>query len=817
MRYSHRARSVAVLALGLFAAGTTFGAQPKVIQLQPRGLQRGHEVDLAITGTNLEDAESLMLYDSGLEVLSFEPATDEKQVGKQITVRLKVAEDCPIGAQRLRVRTRTGESELQNLHVGALPVVDEKEANTEFAQAQPIDNNVTIEGRIDREDSDWFVVEARQGQRLTAEVFGVRLGTSSGTNYFDPHLAIFDANHKELVANDDTTLVYNDSVASLIVPRDGKYFIQLRDASYYGDSRAYYLLSIGDFPRPLVSIPAGGKPGETLTVTFLGDVLGPITREVKIPAQPPEKFFVEVQDEHGFAPSSMPFRVSPLDATQEEEPNNDFRTTNVLNVPGAAHGVIGEPGDVDDFRFTAVKDQTYDIRVIARQVRSPLDPVLVIRKSTDGDGIQSNDDDNQVDSHLRWKAPESKEYILSVYDQLKRGGEQFTYRVELQPVRPTLEAKPIEFARYIQPNIEIPRGSGSGVVIALKRQDADGPVAFHSEDLPPGVRMECPEPWRSGSQMPLVFYADEDAPLGGQYSRVMARAEDAEHPHRTVETPVIQDLLMVRGRNNNRVWEERLYRLPIVVTEKLPFRVWIEAPKVPVVRGGTMNLVVRCEKQEGWDEEIALRVLENPAGVNSAANAKIEKGKTEGTITLNADSKASPLESAVAVRCTAKVGNGNVDCCTPFVPLRVAEQYVTFEFAQGAVEQGEEVPYAVKITKRQDFDGEAEVKLLGLPANASAEPLKLTKEMTELVFTVKAAGNTPPGMSRNLFCQVLVPEAGDVITHNLGSGVLRVDAASATKPVASKDKPSKPLSRLEQLRQQQKDKDAAEKSGGGGQ
>ena len=55
------------------------------------------------------------------------------------------------------------------------------------------------------------------------------------------------------------------------------------------------------------------------------------------------------------------------------------------------------------------------------------------------------------------------------------------------------------------------------------------------------------------------------------------------------------------------------------------------------------------------------------------------------------------------------------------------------------------------------------VLLVGLPAKAEAAPLKLTKDQKELVFTVKAATDTPPGTTKGLLCQVQVPLNGGSI------------------------------------------------------
>ena len=88
----------------------------------------------------------------------------------------------------------------------------------------------------------------------------MRLGYSTGTNFFDPYISILNEDRFELTVSDDTPLVWNDAVASIIAPEDGTYIVQVRDSSYNGDGRAYYLAHIGNFPATgPPSSPQGGN------------------------------------------------------------------------------------------------------------------------------------------------------------------------------------------------------------------------------------------------------------------------------------------------------------------------------------------------------------------------------------------------------------------------------------------------------------------------------------------------------------------------------------------------------------------------------
>ena len=284
---------------------------------------------------------------------------------------------------------------------------------------------------------------------------------------------------------------------------------------------------------------------------------------------------------------------------------------------------------------------------------------------------------------------------------------------------------------------------------------------------------------------------------------------------------------MVLGQNQQVVWAEEQNRLPVVVTQAAPFKVTIEPPKIPIVRGGSYNLKVVAERVGDYKGAIQVLFVQNPPGVSSSGSVSIPEGQNEALISITVNGDAPVGEWPIAIRCLATVGNGLIETCTPFVPIRIEEQYMTLEFAAAAIEQGQEVPMFVKVTKRKDFEGEAVATLYGLPANTTAEPIKVTKDTAEFSFLIKAAANAPAGNNQNLFAQILIPENGDMVVHNLGTGRLRIDTPPPPKPnepppmeaapmpmpepVAVVAAPPKPLSRLEQLRLQQKEKTPAPK------
>ena len=74
----------------------TFATQPDVQQVVPPGGQRGSEVDLAIDGRRLDDAQELLWYDDGISVKSLEFA-DKKSKSNWRSLRIARWVNTPSG------------------------------------------------------------------------------------------------------------------------------------------------------------------------------------------------------------------------------------------------------------------------------------------------------------------------------------------------------------------------------------------------------------------------------------------------------------------------------------------------------------------------------------------------------------------------------------------------------------------------------------------------------------------------------------------------------------------------------------------------
>ena len=794
-------RSITALILILGTPLTASAASPELSVVLPRGAQRGTEADITIHGQRLADIKEILFYQPGITVTKLESTAPN-----QAKAHLQIDKDAKIGEYPLRVRTATGLSELRTFYVTPFPVVQEKEPNNDMAHAQPIELNTSVTGVIENEDVDMFAIDAKKGQRVTAEVHGIRLGDAM----FDPYVAILDANRFAIAESDDTALARQDPIASVIIPADGKYYVQLRDTSYQGGGNYHYLLHVGAYPRPTTVFPLGGKAGEELAVKFIGDISGEFTKTIKLSADPTDELEVFAEQDGLIPPSPNFLRVSQFPNVLEQGENHDVAHASQVDQepPVALNGIISKPNETDYFRFKSKKGQTLDVRVLARALRSPLDSVLYLYDAK-GNGIASNDDSGGPDSYLRFNPPADGEYVIGIFDQLHKGGPEYTYRIEITPVEPRLTLQIPQFAVNSQERnwIVVPRGNRFATIIRGTRADFGGELKLSCPDLPEGVTMQCENMANNQDVVPVVFEAKPDAPIGGKLCELTAEVPDGKVK---VKGEYDQPVELVVGPNNSPMYTVHLKKLCVAVAEEAPFKIHIVQPRVPIVQGGEMALKVVAERTGNFKGAINVRMMFNPPGIGSAPAVDIPADKNEVDYPVSASEGAQVRKWKICMLGVADV-NGPMWASTDLVDLDVAEPFLHMKLEMAAAEQGKPCSVLAHVEQHTKFDAPAEVKLLGLPPNASAQDLKVTPSDQQLVFNVTTDPKTPVGQHGTLFCQVTVMKDGERIIHNLArGGVIRVDAppppkkGEQPKPAVVAQAPqqptAKPLSRLEKLR-----------------
>lgn len=804
-KYSNHWKFTLALSAAVFSI-KSFAASPDLNAVVPAGGQRGSTCDVELRGERLQAPQQILFYEPGIE------ATSLSFTNNVVKASLKIAPDCELGEHKFRLRTASGISDLGIFRVGPFPNVDEVEPNSDFSAPQKVPLNSTVNGVVKSEDVDYFVVEAKKGQRISAEVEAMRLGQK----LFDSSIAILDTNRFELAASDDTPLFKQDGIASAIAPYDGSYIVMIRESSYGGSDSSRYRLHIGSFSRPLVVFPSGGKAGETVALRFIGDVTGDIVVTQQIPAASGTiPIFASGSTEP--PPSGNPFRVCDFPNVNKTGPSDAMTnaTRSPFPPPIAFNGILENDSDKDWFAFPTKKDQSYDVRVFARDLGSPIDAVITVRGPKRQQLGNNDDNEKRMDSYVQFKSPDDGDCEIQIRDQLKQGGSNYVYRIEVTPSKQAITMRVPEFLKdtQVRHTVPVPRGNRNAVLLAVKKENIGGDMTIESSGLPDGVKMEVPPLIDGIDQVPVVFEAATGAQFNGALTKWSARPADANQATRGIFDQFVE---LVYGEPNQTVYfGTDVDRIAVGVTDESPFSLEVEPMKAPLVRAGQMRLGVIVHRKPGFDEAIKIRLVWSPPGVNAPAELSIEKGADRGEIRLDANGDAQTRVWKTAVIGAASVGGGDLWVSSPFFDLPVETPYVGGKLGMMSVEKGQAVDFVCELSQLKPFEGKARLGLYGLPARCSVAPVEFTKDDKTVTFHITTEEKSPVGQHKDLFCSAEIPVNGATVVQTVcGGGTLRVDApkkkdvevakAFAPPPAEKPKEPERVLSPLEKLRQSKK-------------
>ena len=779
-RFSTRSGRIALLATLLAttlpSAGTAH-AEPAIDRIEPGGGPRGSEVEIALAGKELADPEQLWFENGSIAVVSLTAvdATHAKAV-------IRIPDNSPLGAHRLRLRTKHGLSELRTFRVGVLPQIAEREPNNDPQAATAAGATTmspataqTITGVVKGEDIDCFPVRAAAGERIAVAIDGIRLDQEM----FDPYLDIVDDRGFVLAACDDHPLLGQDAMLSATAPADGTYFLRVRESAYGGNDGCVYLLHVGRFPVPHVAWPPGGQPGAEMEVEWLGDPAGPFRTKVVLPQEGDQAGFAEVcpDREGAVSPVGVPFRISGLAATVEVEPNDKPTEAGRVSAPANLIGRMNATEDVDWIRVEAPKGSAWRVRGRGRRLGSPIDLVVNIHRDNEKrEKITSTDG---PDCEARVTTPDEGSFLVRVNDHQRRGGPEFVYWIDVEPAEPkvTVSVPPSRSNSQERLVASVPRGNRTALVFNTTRTDCDAEVQLAFDNLPAGVRAITSPTVSKAPGTVAVFESTADAAASTDLATLAVRTVGTDDAAARTIGGLRQVTELVFGQPNNATYRTSVSdRLPVAVVEPAQIRIDVEQPTVPLVRRGSMDLRVRVVREQGFTGKVKLGFPFKPPGIGAPAAVDVPESDTEAVYTINATADAPVGEWQVVVTAAAKEKDTLSGWVSSLpITIRVAEPFVELTAEKAVTEPGQEARIVCQVTKPGGFEGTATVKLMGLPPKTSAPELEFAADATELIFPVTVAADAKPGRHDNIFCQVRVPMAGTWVVHAMPGTQLRID------------------------------------------
>ena len=130
--------------------------------------------------------------------------------------------------------------------------------------------------------------------------------------------------------------------------------------------------------------------------------------------------------------------------------------------------------------------------------------------------------------------------------------------------------------------------------------------------------------------------------MAATLAEVSGRPVDPKRGSRSTDIPseFTSTAELVLGQNNVPFWTRTVDSLAVAVTDEAPFSIDVVEPRVPIVRGGAMDLKVVARRKPGFTAPIAVSLPWNPPGIASKRDVVIPEGQDEALIPINANNGA---------------------------------------------------------------------------------------------------------------------------------------------------------------------------------
>jgi hypothetical protein len=451
-------------------------AAPKLTSVFPAGVARGPSTVITITGEFPNWPVQVWDDRQGVTIEA------QQDKGK---LKVSVDRDLQPGVCWFRVYDKTGGSALRPLLFGTLGETLEKEPNDDPTKPQKLAGSTTINGRLEkRGDVDGYAISLRRGQTLIASMLAHRTLASP----MDGVLQVCDARGFVLAQNDeghglDPQIVFK-------VPRDGDYLVRTfafpvkpnSTIGFAGGADFVYRLTVTTGGFVDHTLPLAVERSTATPFKLFGWNLSPKLAKHTISAFG----YDSVVFSHPQLANTLRLPVydsAPLVAREDSSPQKP----QAVKLPAMISGRIESAGDVDVFRFPAVKGRKVSVRVESRRLGYPLDPALRVfdaagKVVAEIDDSKDADDKDARDARLQFSPAADGEYRVEVRDLHGHGGFRYVYRLTVEEPKPgfTLKLAAGQFVLTKDKPLEIP--------IAIERRNGfSGEITITALDLPDGV------------------------------------------------------------------------------------------------------------------------------------------------------------------------------------------------------------------------------------------------------------------------------------------------------------------------------------------
>ena len=787
--YKHGGFVPAVFFLSILFHVPCFAQRPLLQKLDPPGGQLGQALVLKLVGRNLP---------ADLKIITPLPATFTSMTtgksgskmqgaGKEVLPYLvELDGDVAVGLYPIRVSSPQGLSNILLFSVGAFPEVREEESllsthqalNDSPAASQKLERlPVTVTGTLDGPDRDVYRIEGRKGDALVFEVEARRAGSA-----LDPLIRLLDAREREIASNDDAPGLDVDCRLDVLLPDDGPYYVVIHDSRFSEQTDNFYRLKIGSFSYAEALFPLGGKRGSKVDVELLGGNLQQPTKLTLDLDRIGEDSYVKVPIPG--LPGALPLLFAVSDLPEVLAP--DGYEPSELEPGTVVNGRISQPGEVDRYTLAVVPGESWGIELVAAQLgMSRLSGLLTVydeegeRIASGGDDSPSGGDFSVVprgltssDPFVNFTVPDGgKRVLISVGDLVDRGGPSFGYRLEAR-------REPPDFTLVLnEPFINVPAGGSARIGVLVNRRgyrgairlgisgDVDG-LLVQGGDISPDLRPVLV----SVDAGALTISAESDAKPRIKKLVVWGESVSEEGQvirRRALAPGLITNVLVGTGRSAAPTVRDVQkpftapwlgLDLPVMITDKLPVRVVLEAPpRIRLVQGAEKMLKWRLESEGPAGPSPELILIEAPGAKETQVVFLDEQGRLRqgslvkpsfkgGNIRLRT-TVGTPLgRFNVLVHADLDVGGETLRLHSPAIAVEIIRGYEIEVLADSVnLGPGGKAELVGRVSRSEGFSEPVDIRVENLPPGLTCAPVHVGSGEDQFAIPCEALASSQPG------------------------------------------------------------------------
>lgn len=314
---------------------------PRLLTTMPMGGQVGTQVEVVVTGDNIDQSEALLFSHPGITA---QPKRDENGVPVDNTYIVSIAADCPTGVHDARVMARLGISSARAFTVGQLPESAPTGNCTTVETAKQIAVNAICNDVLVARSINYYKFDAKAGQRLIVDC-----ATEGIDSKIKPVLIVADADGNDLVVE------RRGGAIDFTPEADGTYIVKVHDLTYQGGKAYFFRLAI---------------------------------QEAAADTTPDRLASTEIVSSFSWPPTGL----APVAAMNEADPDDPAGKPQKVTLPIDVAGRFYPAADIDTYEFEAKAGETWWVEVASERIGAPTDAAVVVQKVTkEGDAETLSD------------------------------------------------------------------------------------------------------------------------------------------------------------------------------------------------------------------------------------------------------------------------------------------------------------------------------------------------------------------------------------------------------------------------------------------